>query len=123
MDLEQISINCNHEYIPINNDTINVVLFCDIDNPTNYDLVIFWLSYINNHYKHFNSQNYKINFDYETNLNMDVNKYKLRKNPTIRIIYQKYCIEYANADISEDNWTNLINVIEQAINLLIKLVE
>ena len=67
----------NHEYIPSNDNTINIVLFCDIDNQPQYDLVIFWLSYINTHYKHFNSQNYKINFDYETNLNMDVNKYKL----------------------------------------------
>jgi hypothetical protein len=107
----------NFEYVPSDDNTINIVLFCDIDEPKKYDFVIFWLSYANQYM--IKNTKYHINFDYETNLNMATNKYNLHSTPSIRLIQKNHYIEYTDINLNDYNYEYLMDVINKAINELI----
>ena len=112
----------NDGYIPSDKNTINVILFCDIREPKEYDFVIFWLSRVNQS-SIKNNTKYNINFDYETNINMTQNKYNLLSTPTIRFIHQDYCIEYNKINSNDFTFDKLILDIKNAINELILTYE
>jgi hypothetical protein len=100
--------------IPSDENTMNVVLLCDIDDQLKFDFVIFWLSYMNHYFtKHY--LEYQINFDYETNINI----YNLSSTPTIRILHKKFYIDFVEININDYTYEYLKNIIEENIKLLI----
>ena len=106
-------------YVPSDEKTINVVLFCDINDQSKYDFVIFWLSYMNSYFIKDNDQ-YHINFDYETNLNMKKNIYDLTTTPTIRIIQKDVYIDFTEINVKEYTYDKIMIIIEKYIDEIIK---
>ena len=105
-------------FVPSDEKTINVVLFCDIDEPSKYDFVIFWLSHMNYYFKQ-NSQ-YHITFDYETNLNMNTNIYNLSTAPTIKIIHKDFYIDLTEINVNDYTYDLIMNIINENIDMIIK---
>jgi hypothetical protein len=111
--------NDSLNFVPSDEKTINVVLFCDVNEPSEFDFVIFWISHMNYYFTKQNPE-YHINFDYETNLNMNTNIYNLSKTPTIRTINQYFYIDFTEIDVKNYTYDAIMNIIEKNIDTIIK---
>jgi hypothetical protein len=96
------NFNMNGKYLPLDDTTINVVLFVDVSTDQGIDLAMCWLANIPTYLFQNNIFGYEIVFDYETHLNMSQNSYNLLAVPTIRIIKDNITLQYYKQFTCED---------------------